>query len=320
MSRAAGRAPIRPTTASSGARRELERARLCAFGMTRRAGRSAANDPGLAALFQSGAEVITLVGKSSPRQVELLGAALDENLRMIEESVAEAGRRVAGGDLRRRALLRRLRRRRRLRARLPRRGRERRGALDRALRHQWRLPAARDRPRGRAGEPAGAARAARHPYPQRYRERGRQQPGRGPGRRPPGSGYLERPRRALRQRQSGRPDPDADAQDGLRDRGRRGRASPSDRAVAGSGRAAEPHSRPPRGLCRRERLRPQGRPACLRGGQGPEQLRAHRARDRRQPAPYRGLGPGGSREPSDPSRRDRARRRAGRGRDPSPAA
>ena len=72
----------------------LARARLCAFGMTRRAGRSAANDPGLAALFQSGAEVITLVGKSSPRQVELLGAALDENLRMIEESVAEAGRRV----------------------------------------------------------------------------------------------------------------------------------------------------------------------------------------------------------------------------------
>ena len=59
--------------------------------MTRRAGRSAANDPGLAALFQSGAEVVTLVGKSAPRHVELVGASRDENLRMIEDSVA-AGR------------------------------------------------------------------------------------------------------------------------------------------------------------------------------------------------------------------------------------
>ena len=32
---------------------ELRRARLCAFGMTRRSGRSAANDPGLVALFQA---------------------------------------------------------------------------------------------------------------------------------------------------------------------------------------------------------------------------------------------------------------------------
>ena len=72
----------------------LRHAKLCAFGMTRRAGRSAANDPGLAALFQSGAEVVTLVGKSAPRQVQLLGATLDENLRMIEDSIALAARRV----------------------------------------------------------------------------------------------------------------------------------------------------------------------------------------------------------------------------------
>ncbi|MGH6944175.1 MAG: citramalate synthase, partial [Geminicoccaceae bacterium] len=71
----------------------LAHARICAFGMTRRAGRSAANDPGLVGLLQSGAEVITLVGKSSVRQVELaLGVTPDENLRMIEESVAEAAR------------------------------------------------------------------------------------------------------------------------------------------------------------------------------------------------------------------------------------
>src|SRR5690606_10613167 len=74
----------------------LGRAKLCAFGMTRRAGRSAANDPGLVALLQSGTDAITLVGKSSARQVELaLGVPLDENLRMIEDSVAEAGRRVS---------------------------------------------------------------------------------------------------------------------------------------------------------------------------------------------------------------------------------
>src|SRR4029450_11885873 len=70
----------------------LRHAKLCAFGMTRRAGRSAANDPGLAALFRSMTDAITLVGKSSARQVEVaLGVALDENLRMIEESVAQAG-------------------------------------------------------------------------------------------------------------------------------------------------------------------------------------------------------------------------------------
>jgi 2-isopropylmalate synthase len=73
----------------------LTRAKLCAFGMTRRAGRSAANDPGLATLLQSGTDAITLVGKSSACQVELaLGVELDENLRMIEDSVAEACRRV----------------------------------------------------------------------------------------------------------------------------------------------------------------------------------------------------------------------------------
>jgi 2-isopropylmalate synthase len=73
----------------------LTQAKLCAFGMTRRAGRSAANDPGVAALFQSGADAITLVGKSSGKQVELaLGVPLDENLRMIEDSVAAACQRV----------------------------------------------------------------------------------------------------------------------------------------------------------------------------------------------------------------------------------
>jgi 2-isopropylmalate synthase len=71
------------------------RARLCAFGMTRRSGRSAANDPGLVALYRSGAEVVTLVGKSSARQAEgALGVGREENLEMIADSVRESLRHV----------------------------------------------------------------------------------------------------------------------------------------------------------------------------------------------------------------------------------
>ncbi|HEX6142643.1 MAG TPA: citramalate synthase [Geminicoccaceae bacterium] len=73
----------------------LRSAKLAAFGMTRRAGRSAANDPGLVALFRSRADVITLVGKSSARQAEqALGVDRDENLRMIEDSIRESARHV----------------------------------------------------------------------------------------------------------------------------------------------------------------------------------------------------------------------------------
>jgi len=73
----------------------LGRAKLCAFGMTRRAGRSAANDPGLRALLQARSDVITLVGKSSARQAEgALGVTRTENLAMIRESIAEAKRHV----------------------------------------------------------------------------------------------------------------------------------------------------------------------------------------------------------------------------------
>jgi 2-isopropylmalate synthase len=64
-------------------------ARLTAFGMTRRAGRSAGNDPGLATLAAAGAPAVCLVGKSWDFQVtRALEIELDENLRMIGESVA----------------------------------------------------------------------------------------------------------------------------------------------------------------------------------------------------------------------------------------
>jgi 2-isopropylmalate synthase len=77
---------------------ELRNAQLVAFGATRRAGGSAADDAQLAALVASGAPVITLVAKSHDRHVELaLRTTLDENLAMVADSVRHLrslGRRV----------------------------------------------------------------------------------------------------------------------------------------------------------------------------------------------------------------------------------
>ncbi len=45
-------------------KKRTARAKFAAFGMTRRAGRSAANDPGVAGLLQSSADTIVFVAKS----------------------------------------------------------------------------------------------------------------------------------------------------------------------------------------------------------------------------------------------------------------
>ena len=75
------------------ARAPFKNARLAAFGMTRRAGVSASNDPGLAALRGAGAPVVCLVGKTWDFHVDVaLGVPREENLRMIGESIAEAER------------------------------------------------------------------------------------------------------------------------------------------------------------------------------------------------------------------------------------
>jgi 2-isopropylmalate synthase len=67
----------------------LSKSRLSAFGMTRRSGRSADNDPGLSSLLESGAKSICLVGKSWDKQVKsALGISEKENIRMIGESIA----------------------------------------------------------------------------------------------------------------------------------------------------------------------------------------------------------------------------------------
>ena len=67
---------------------------LTAFGMTRRFGRSADNDPGLTALFNTGVKGICLVGKTWDFHAEVaLGVETDENLAMIRDSVALAAKR-----------------------------------------------------------------------------------------------------------------------------------------------------------------------------------------------------------------------------------
>ena len=67
----------------------LTSARLVAFGMTKRAGRSAANDPGLSAVLDAKADAACLVGKSWDYQVNVaLEIPLAENLDGIAQSVA----------------------------------------------------------------------------------------------------------------------------------------------------------------------------------------------------------------------------------------
>ncbi|MBW8728486.1 MAG: citramalate synthase [Inquilinus limosus] len=80
---------------------KLAHARFTAFGMTRRPGRSAANDPGLSALLNSDVQAITIVGKTWDFHVDVaLNIPREENLELIRDSVAEiVGRgREAGFD------------------------------------------------------------------------------------------------------------------------------------------------------------------------------------------------------------------------------
>ncbi|MGE5767207.1 MAG: citramalate synthase, partial [Bacteroidota bacterium] len=68
--------------------------RFVAFGMTRRPGRSAENDPGLAALVNSKADAVCMVGKTWDFHVDVaLEIPRAENVAMIAESVAHAATR-----------------------------------------------------------------------------------------------------------------------------------------------------------------------------------------------------------------------------------
>ena len=60
---------------------------LTAFGMTKRSGRSAENDPGLSAILNSNTPAVCLVGKSWDFHVDVaLGISNKENLENISES------------------------------------------------------------------------------------------------------------------------------------------------------------------------------------------------------------------------------------------
>ena len=66
----------------------LENAKFTAFGMTRRPGRSAENDPGLADMLNAKAGTICMVGKTWDYHVDVaLGIERQENIHMIAESI-----------------------------------------------------------------------------------------------------------------------------------------------------------------------------------------------------------------------------------------
>src|SRR5690348_16800619 len=67
----------------------LAHARVAAFGSTRRPATRCEDDPSLRALVSADTPVVTLVGKASTLHVDrVLETSREENLRMIEESVA----------------------------------------------------------------------------------------------------------------------------------------------------------------------------------------------------------------------------------------
>ena len=69
---------------------EFNNSCLTAFGMTRRAGHSSANDPGLNTLLNTNTSVVCIFGKTSSFQVkEALNISEEENLNMIKESIEE---------------------------------------------------------------------------------------------------------------------------------------------------------------------------------------------------------------------------------------
>src|SRR5580704_5856331 len=77
---------------------KLHNAKISAFGMTRRRGVKAEDDPGMKDLLAAETPVITLVGKSSDYQAKaVLNVSPEENLQMIADSVKlmrSAGRQV----------------------------------------------------------------------------------------------------------------------------------------------------------------------------------------------------------------------------------
>ena len=67
----------------------IEKARIVAFGSTRRADKKVQEDPNVKSLLEAGTRVVTIFGKSWDFQVkEVFKISLEENLRMIRETVS----------------------------------------------------------------------------------------------------------------------------------------------------------------------------------------------------------------------------------------
>ena len=80
-----------PTNSTLFSQPRQTRGRLTAFGMTKRAGRSIANDPGILDLVSSQAQAVCYVAKSWDYHVRVaLGTSNEENLKGIRQSVAAA--------------------------------------------------------------------------------------------------------------------------------------------------------------------------------------------------------------------------------------
>ena len=77
-----------PTDTAFFEKKRTEKASFVAFGMTKRAGVSASNDPGLAGLIQAAGDAVCLVAKSWDYHVQVaLGCSNEENLESIADSV-----------------------------------------------------------------------------------------------------------------------------------------------------------------------------------------------------------------------------------------
>jgi 2-isopropylmalate synthase len=87
----AGYPGANPTDTSFFAEKRPARAKITAFGMTRRPGRSTSNDPGLAAILAAEADAICFVAKSWDYHVRVaLETTEEENLASIRDSVRAA--------------------------------------------------------------------------------------------------------------------------------------------------------------------------------------------------------------------------------------
>lgn len=74
----------------------MTRSKLTAFGMTRRPGRSADNDPGLTAILGTKADCVCMVGKAWDFHVDVaLEIDLEENIQMVADSVKHAATKVS---------------------------------------------------------------------------------------------------------------------------------------------------------------------------------------------------------------------------------